>query len=144
VLDEPTSALDVSVKVTIADLLMDLQRRTGVAYLVISHDLGIVRYTCERVAVMYLGKLVEMGRTGLVFDHPGHPYTQALLSSIPVPDPLAQREEILLEGEVPSPVDIPPGCRFQERCRYATSRCWEGEVVFREVEPDHQVACVLV
>ena len=143
VLDEPTSALDVSVKVAIADLLMDLQRETGVAYLVISHDLGIVRYTCSQVAVMYVGKLVEMGPTGLVFDHPIHPYTQALISSIPSPDPLSKRDEILLDGEVPSPVDIPPGCRFQERCRYTTSQCKEGEVVLKEVEPGHQVACNL-
>ena len=145
VLDEPASALDVSVKVTIADLLLALQQQMDVAYLMISHDLSVIRYVCDEVAVMYVGELVETGATTDVFDSPLHPYTQALLSAIPVPDPFIKRKRIILSGEVPSPIDISAGCRFYGRCPTRMPRCSEEEPQLLPVEEDsREVACFLV
>ena len=145
VLDEPTSALDVSVKVTIADLLITLQQQMDVAYLIISHDLSVIRYTCNEVAVMYVGKLVETGATTDVFDSPLHPYTQALLSAIPVPDPFIRRKRIILSGEVPSAIDVALGCRFYDRCPARMTRCSEKEPQLLPIEGDsRRVACFLL
>ena len=130
--DEAVSALDVSVKAQIVNLLCDLQKELGLALLFISHDLAIVEHMTHRVAVMYLGKIVEEGTRDQIFASPRHPYTKALLSAVPVPDPAARRERILLKGDVPSPINPPRGCRFNTRCPYAFDRC-------RSEEPQHQV-----
>jgi oligopeptide/dipeptide ABC transporter ATP-binding protein len=143
VLDEPTSALDVSLRARIILLLDDLRARLGLTYLFISHDLATVKYLARRVAVMYLGTLVEQSPTAELFAHPLHPYTRALLSAVPVPVPGARRERIRLIGEPPSAVDIPPGCRLRGRCPLAEAVCAEP-VALREVAKDHFVACHLV
>jgi oligopeptide/dipeptide ABC transporter ATP-binding protein len=143
VLDEPTSALDVSLRARVILLLAELKRRMGMAYLFISHDLSTVRYLCDRVAVMYLGVLVEEAPAAELFDHPAHPYTRALLSCIPVPDPDVAPERLRLSGEVPSPIDIPEGCRLRGRCPLAQPVCAEP-VPLREIAPGHTVACHLV
>jgi oligopeptide/dipeptide ABC transporter ATP-binding protein len=143
VLDEPTSALDVSLRARVILLLAELKRRMGMAYLFISHDLSTVRYLCDRVAVMYLGVLVEEAPAAELFDHPAHPYTRALLSCIPVPDPDVAPERLRLSGEVPSPIDIPGGCRLRGRCPLAQPVCAEP-VPLREIAPGHTVACHLV
>jgi oligopeptide/dipeptide ABC transporter ATP-binding protein len=143
VLDEPTSALDVSLRARVILLLGELKRRLGMTYLFISHDLSTVRYLCDRVAVMYLGVVVEEAPAAALFDHPTHPYTRALLSCIPIPDPDVAQEPLTLAGEVPSPIDIPVGCRLRGRCPLAQPVCAEP-VPVREVAPGHTVACHLV
>ena len=143
VLDEPTSALDVSLRARVILLLAELKRRMGMTYLFISHDLSTVRYLCDRVAVMYLGVLVEEAPAAELFDRPAHPYTRALLSCIPVPDPDVVPARLTLSGEVPSPIDIPSGCRLRGRCPLAQPVCAEP-VPVREIAPGHTVACHLV
>ena len=143
VLDEPTSALDVSLRARVILLLAELKRRMGMTYLFISHDLSTVRYLCDRVAVMYLGVLVEEAPAVELFDRPAHPYTRALLSCIPVPDPDIAPARLTLSGEVPSPIDIPTGCRLRGRCPLAQPVCAEP-VPVREIAPGHTVACHLV
>jgi oligopeptide/dipeptide ABC transporter ATP-binding protein len=142
VLDEPTSALDVSLRARVILLLDELKRQLGMTYLFISHDLSTVRYLCDRVAVMYLGAIVEQAPAAALFDRPAHPYTRALLSCIPVPDPDVTQERLTLAGEVPSPIDIPAGCRLRGRCPLAQPVCAEP-VPVREVAPGHTVACHL-
>jgi oligopeptide/dipeptide ABC transporter ATP-binding protein len=143
VLDEPTSALDVSLRARVILLLDELKRRLGMTYLFISHDLSTVRYLCNRVAVMYLGVVVEEAPAAELFAQPAHPYTRALLSSIPVPDPDVKSSRLALAGEVPSPIDVPTGCRLRGRCPLAAAVCAEP-VALREVAPGHRVACHLV
>ena len=143
VLDEPTSALDVSLRARVILMLEELRRRHGLSYLFISHDLATVRYLASRVAVMYLGVIVEEAAAGELFDHPAHPYTRALLAAVPVPDPDAPRDPFVLSGEIPSPIDIPTGCRLRNRCPLAQPVCAEP-VPWREVAPGHFAACHLV
>ncbi|MCU0585156.1 MAG: dipeptide ABC transporter ATP-binding protein [Desulfobacterales bacterium] len=143
VADEPTSALDVSVQAQILNLMKDLQGRFGLTYLFISHNIGVIRHISDRVAVMYLGKIVEMAGKGALFSKPLHPYTQALLAAVPSLDPRRRQEEVLLEGDVPSPVNPPPGCRFHTRCRFALPRCSREEPEFRPRADGRWVACHL-
>jgi len=142
VCDEPLSALDVSVQAAVLNLLVELQARTGAAYLFISHDLSVVRYLADRVAVMYMGKLCEVGRVDDLFAPPYHPYTEALLSAIPLPDPRSVQRKVRLEGPVPSPVDPGPGCRFQSRCpRKVGAVCETEPPPAREAAPGHVIVC---
>jgi oligopeptide transport system ATP-binding protein len=143
VADEPTSALDVSVQAQILNLMKDLQGRFGLTYLFISHNIGVIRHISDRVAVMYLGKIVELAGKLALFTKPSHPYTQALLAAVPSLDPRRKREDVLLEGDVPSPVNPPSGCRFHTRCRFAMSVCSEQEPAFRQIEDGRWVACHL-
>ncbi len=141
VLDEPTSALDVSVRAEILDLLTDLQERLGFAYLFISHDLTAVRRVCQRVAIMYLGKIVETGPTDEIFASPIHPYSRALLSSVLYPDPAQQRSRFLLVGEIPSPIDLPAGCHLHPRCPWAADECIRAYPPLEARQPGRLAAC---
>lgn len=141
VADEPVSSLDVSVRAQILTLLEDLQKRENISFLYISHDLSSVRQVSKHVAVMYLGKLMEYAPTDEIFSKPLNPYTMALLSAIPVPDPERKSVRIILPGDVPSPINPPSGCRFNPRCPYATQLCREKEPEYREIEPGHFTAC---
>lgn len=143
VCDEPISALDVSIQSQIINLLIDLQKKLGLTYLFIAHDLDIVRYISDRIAVMYLGHIVEIGDSNEVYNNALHPYSQALLSAVPIPDPdlEKQKKRIILEGDVPSPIDVPKGCPFAGRCRYCKDKCREERPELREYKPGHQAAC---
>lgn len=143
VADEAVSALDVSVRAQILNLLQDLQEEFDLTYLFISHDLSVVEHLCDRVAVMYVGKVVEVADTGEIFDNPKHPYTEALLSAVPNPDPRLRdrRQRIVLEGDVPDPANPPSGCLFHTRCPYAEERCKDEEPILREVRPGHHASC---
>lgn len=146
VCDEPISALDVSIQAQVVNLLKDLQESLGLTYMFIAHDLSMVRYISDRVGVMYLGHMMEMAESDELYSHPIHPYTKALLSAIPIPDPQIQRtrKRIMLEGDVPSPIDPKPGCRFVDRCSYAVDRCRKETPVLEEKSPKHFAACHVI
>ncbi|MFN8440265.1 MAG: oligopeptide/dipeptide ABC transporter ATP-binding protein [Caldilineaceae bacterium] len=139
--DEPVSALDVSIQAQTLNLLQDLQKEFNLAYIFVAHDMSVVEHISDRVAVMYVGKVVEMAKTDALFAEPLHPYTEALLSSVPKPDPLYQSHRIVMQGEVADPSNPPSGCYFHPRCRYAKGLCKEKAPEFREVRPDHWASC---
>lgn len=141
--DEPVSALDVSIQAQIINLLKDLQRDMGLTYMFISHDLSVVEHISDDIGVMYLGSMVESGKKERIFDNPMHPYTQALFSAVPVPDPNVKMNRIILKGDIPSPANPPKGCKFHTRCSHCMDICSEVAPVFKEYEPDHFVACHL-
>lgn len=142
--DEPVSMLDVSIRAEILNLLADLRRRRGISILFITHDLATAAYFVDRIAVMYLGRIVEIGPTEAVLNRPRHPYTQSLLSVIPVPNPRQRRQRVILQGDPPNPIDLPAGCRFHPRCPVAEARCSQIDPPLRPVADGHQAACVLV
>ncbi len=141
VCDEPVSALDVSIQAQVVNLMKDLQARLGLSYLFIAHDLAVVKHMADRVAVMYLGRIMEIGDKRSLFRDPRHPYTRALLSAIPHPDPSRRGKVVPLGGDVPSPMNIPPGCRFHTRCPFAQERCRQEEPALRDIVPGHAAAC---
>ena len=143
VLDEPTSALDVSVQAQILNLLQELQERLHMSYLLVSHDLSVVQHICNRLGVMYLGKIVEMGGSDEIWEKPLHPYTEALLSAVPIPDPDMKSQSKVLTGEVPSSINPPSGCRFRTRCPYVMDKCQREEPQMTYIDRQHQVACHL-
>ncbi|HSO13654.1 MAG TPA: dipeptide ABC transporter ATP-binding protein [Anaerolineales bacterium] len=142
--DEPVSALDVSIQSQVLNILKDLQQEFGLTYLFIAHNLSVVEHVSNRVAVMYLGRMVELTTREELFRNPLHPYTQALMSAIPVPNPRMKKQRVILKGDVPSPLNPPRGCRFHPRCPVAMERCSQEDPVFKEVAPEHWVACWLV
>jgi len=142
VADEPVSMIDVSIRTTIIDLMLSLRKELGLTCLFITHDLAVAKYISDRIAIMYLGKIVEIGNKRALFSNPLHPYTQALLSAIPVPNPKPKRKKIELKGEVPSAINIPSGCRFHPRCPYKVNECSTEEPQLMELEKDHFVACI--
>jgi oligopeptide/dipeptide ABC transporter ATP-binding protein len=143
VADEPVSALDVSIQAQVLNLMLDLQRELGLAYLFVSHNLAVVEHISHRIAVMYLGRIVEYTDTKTLFLRPLHPYTESLLLAVPVPDPTIKRQKRVLQGDVPSPINPPPGCHFHTRCPYAVERCRVESPALREVKPGQWVACHL-
>lgn len=143
VADEPVSALDVSVQAQILNLMTDLQRQLGLTYLFVAHDLSVIGHVSNRIAVMYLGRIVELAEKTELFSHPLHPYTEALLSAVPIPDPHRKQKRILLQGEIPSPVAPPPGCRFHTRCPRVMPVCRQEEPTLKSVREDHLVSCHL-
>jgi oligopeptide/dipeptide ABC transporter ATP-binding protein len=142
--DEPVSMLDVSIRAEILNLLIELRQRRGISVLFITHDLATAAYLAERAAVMYLGRIVEIGPMQQVMNKPQHPYTKALLSVIPIPNPRQRRERIILKGAPPNPIEVPPGCRFHPRCPVAFERCKLVDPQLTPVSPEHQAACLLV